>query len=116
MKTTICLASESLARDLPAIVRASTPLSPRVDPLSYPIDPSELFVSCPWPERSRSQSVSEGIRPTSPECPTQQEELRHILLGSPGAVQQTIYLLHSLHYRQLLQTATFSPHAEQAEQ
>lgn len=30
--------------------------------------------------------------------PTQKEELRHILLGSPGAIQQTIYLLHAMNY------------------
>ena len=35
---------------------------------------------------------------TVPKRPTQKEELRHILLGSPGAIRQTIYLLHSLNY------------------
>ena len=34
------------------------------------------------------------------------EELRHILLGSPGAIRQTIYLLHSLHYSE---TALWTP-------
>lgn len=32
------------------------------------------------------------------ERPIQKEELRHILIGSPGAIRQTIYLLHSLNY------------------
>ena len=34
------------------------------------------------------------------------EILRHILLGSPGAVRQTIHLLHSLHYAE---TVLWSP-------
>jgi hypothetical protein len=36
----------------------------------------------------------------------EREILRHILLGSPGAVRQTIYLLHSLHY---VETVLWSP-------
>lgn len=36
----------------------------------------------------------------------ERETLRHILLGSPGAVRQTIHLLHSLHYAE---TALWSP-------
>lgn len=35
---------------------------------------------------------------TVPERPTQKEKLRHILLGSPGAIRQTVYLLHALNY------------------
>ena len=34
------------------------------------------------------------------------EELRHILLGSPDAIRQTIYLLHRLHYAE---TALWTP-------
>jgi hypothetical protein len=34
------------------------------------------------------------------------EILRHILLGSPSAVRQTIHLLHSLHY---VETVLWSP-------
>lgn len=34
------------------------------------------------------------------------ESLRHILLGSPGAVRQTIHLLHTLHY---VETVLWSP-------
>ncbi len=36
----------------------------------------------------------------------ERETLRHILLGSPGAVRQTIHLLHSLHYAE---TVLWSP-------
>ena len=35
---------------------------------------------------------------TIPERPTQKKELRHILIGSPSATRQMIYLLHSLNY------------------
>ncbi len=34
------------------------------------------------------------------------ESLRHILLGSPGVVRQTIHLLHTLHYAE---TVLWSP-------
>ena len=35
---------------------------------------------------------------TIPKQPTKREELRHILLGSPSAIRQTIHLLHSMNY------------------
>ena len=34
------------------------------------------------------------------------ESLRHILLGSPDAIRQTIHLLHTLHY---IETILWSP-------
>jgi hypothetical protein len=34
------------------------------------------------------------------------EPLRHILLGSPAGIRQTIHLLHNLHY---VETARWSP-------
>ena len=37
---------------------------------------------------------------------TAREPLRHILLGSPAAVRQTIHLLHTLHYAE---TVLWSP-------
>lgn len=37
-----------------------------------------------------------------PEPSEEGEELRHILLGSPSAVRQTIHLLHHLRYVELL--------------
>ncbi len=75
MITTICFAN-----DLPLTPLRQPPVS---NTLSH-------FATPPWPERSR--------RPTASERPTQKEELRHILLGSPGAIRQTIYLLHTLNY------------------
>ena len=33
---------------------------------------------------------------------SEKETLRHILLGSPGVIQRTIHLLHSLHYAEPL--------------
>ena len=75
MKTTLCFAN-----DLPS--------TPPTQPLIF--NTLSNFATPPWPERSR--------RPPTPERPTQKEELRHILLGSPGAIRQTIYLLHSLNY------------------
>ncbi|MEM9979315.1 MAG: hypothetical protein AAF808_16925 [Cyanobacteria bacterium P01_D01_bin.2] len=34
------------------------------------------------------------------------ESIRHILLGSPGSIRQTIHLLHNLHY---VETSHWSP-------
>ena len=45
-----------------------------------------------------TQFVSDGMAP--------REVVRHILLGSPDAVQQTIHLLHRLHYTE---TGLWSP-------
>ena len=40
---------------------------------------------------------------------TEKEEVRHILLGSAGAVRQTIYLLHSLRYSEPALWTPLSP-------
>ena len=45
-----------------------------------------------------AELISEGTAP--------REYLRHILLGSPEAVRQTIHLLHRLHYSE---TVLWSP-------
>lgn len=42
----------------------------------------------------------------NPKRPTQKEELRHILLGSPEAIRQAIHQLHTLNYAE---TALWSP-------
>ncbi len=46
--------------------------------------------------------------PTGPNLgsPVPGETVRHILLGSPGAIRQTIYLLHTLRYSE---TVLWSP-------
>ena len=44
--------------------------------------------------------------PPNTNAPIPGEAIRHILLGSPGAVRQTIHLLHSLHYAE---TVLWSP-------
>ena len=42
--------------------------------------------------------TSTPLSPIGGSHSTQKEELRHILLGSPGAIRQTIYLLHTMNY------------------
>ena len=41
------------------------------------------------------------------------ETMRHILLGSPGAVRQTIHLLHTLHYAETVLWSPIVPVEEQ---
>lgn len=43
-------------------------------------------------------ALPEALRPIRAQGPAQKEELRHILLGSPDAIQQTIHLLYRLNY------------------
>ena len=50
----------------------------------------------PLPMLSQTPSVGNPAR----------EPLRHILLGSPAAIRQTIHLLHTLHYAE---TVLWSP-------
>ncbi len=42
----------------------------------------------------------------SPDSPLPGETVKHILLGSPGAIRQTIHLLHTLRYAE---TVLWSP-------
>lgn len=59
------------------------------------------------PEQMSSQGTLTGLMPTPPiGSGTHREFVRHILLGSPEAVQQTIHLLHTLHYTE---TVMWSP-------
>jgi hypothetical protein len=46
------------------------------------------------------------ISPSLPPKQGSRESIRHILLGSPEAIRQTIHLLHSLHYSE---TVLWSP-------
>ena len=40
--------------------------------------------------------------PHSPSPTAPGEAIKHILVGSPGAIRQTIHLLHALHYSETL--------------
>ena len=51
------------------------------------------------------QPMPNGIEPG--------ESMRHILLGSPGAVRQTIHLLHTLHYAETVLWSPIVPVEEQ---
>ena len=53
-----------------------------------------LNSTCPLPDSPDSSKIAPG------------EAVRHILLGSPSAVRQTIHLLHSLGYSE---TVLWSP-------
>lgn len=68
---------------------------------------SQSNPSTPWAERSRSPLTFQypqvqGNTPLGPpnnaDSRPHREEVRHILLGSPGAIRQTIHLLHALNY------------------
>lgn len=54
--------------------------------LSYPFLPSQ------------PGTVHDSLRQSSPASLPEREPLRHILLGSPAGVRQTINRLHVLHY------------------
>lgn len=63
-----------------------------------------------------AERTASGVLTLNPTCPlpgapgndqtVPGEAVRHILLGSPGAIRQTIHLLHSLHYSE---TVLWSP-------
>ena len=60
---------------------------------------------CPeaaYPEPSSLPALSQ----TMPDRSIGRDSLRHILVGSPAAVRQTIYLLHALRYAE---TVLWSP-------
>ncbi len=60
-----------------------------------PLSPTLLLPTTPNP---LPQLTPVGARP--------KEHIRHILLGSPAAVRQTIHLFHTLHYAE---TVLWSP-------
>lgn len=53
-----------------------------------------------------SQISPSTLRQLTPHGSPQREPIRHILLGSPAAVRQTIHLLHTLSYAE---TVLWSP-------
>jgi len=74
------------------------------------------YLACDLPNPRQRRSATQtatvlsplgGVGGASPpENRAHKEVLRHILLGSPGAIRQTIYLLHSLRYSE---TALWTP-------
>lgn len=58
-------------------------------PLTADLFPGASPTSLALPQQ-RLESSPEGNQPREP--------LRHILLGSPRVIRQTIHLLHTLHY------------------
>lgn len=61
------------------------------------------FLESGLPAETAAQS---GLSASSVLPQTDGDPLRHILLGSPGGVRQTIHLLHTLRY---VETALWSP-------
>ncbi len=58
---------------------------------------------------SVQQSLSANLRPLpelDPSGTPRKKPIRHILLGDPDAIRQTIHLLHTLHYTE---TVLWSP-------
>jgi hypothetical protein len=54
-----------------------------------------------------AQSTAQAERAELPTLPTVEGELiRHILIGTPGGIRQTIHLLHTLRY---VESALWSP-------
>ncbi|MGC1310291.1 MAG: hypothetical protein WA885_23935 [Phormidesmis sp.] len=65
-----------------------------------------IFLASDLPTPGQAAPLT--LQPSTPLNPidfrrhSSREELRHILLGSPDAIRQTIYLLHSLNYAEPL--------------
>lgn len=59
----------------------------------------------PQPLAPTQQTISENLNPL-PQLTTsgtpQKKSVRHILLGEPDAIRQTIHLLHTLHYTETI--------------
>lgn len=57
------------------------------------------YLACDLSKSSQSESsVAQSALNPPTDNSNKKEDLRHILLGSSGAIRQTIYLLHSLGY------------------
>jgi hypothetical protein len=66
---------------------------------------SQNFLESSLPTEVSAQTVLSDM----PMPQRQGEPLRHILLGKPAAIRQTIHLLHNLHY---VETVQWSPLVE----
>ena len=67
---------------------AQPPSVPALAPTFAPFAEQTLNPTCPLPAQPLSTLPGETIK--------------HILVGSPGAIRQTIHLLHALHYSETL--------------
>lgn len=72
---------------------------------------TSLITGQPLLGQSHSSAMSSSAEPKSlPQLASvgekPKEHIRHILLGSPAAIRQTIHLLHTLHY---VETVLWSP-------
>ena len=68
-----------------------TTLQPSGQPTHQPSgqpSPNLLNPTCPLPQTPLTTAPGEAIK--------------HILVGSPGAIRQTIHLLHALHYSETI--------------
>jgi len=77
---------------------------------SVPLGPSSALPSLTSTPLSLGLP-SHGARPPQQRC--QKEELRHILLGSPEVIRQTIHQLHVLNYAESLLWSPISTVGEQ---
>lgn len=82
MKRIICLAGSPLTVEPSTALHSASPQAS--SSASRPAGPQMLGVYANVPHTTKTRCAK--------------EELRHILLDSPGAIRQTIYLLHSLRY------------------
>lgn len=70
-------------------------------------EPLQLANSTPstatrTPNRTAAQTAAQSAIQQIPDGTSPKEHIRHILLGSPEAIRQTIHLLHTLHYADTL--------------
>ncbi len=61
----------------------------------------ELLIFIPSDQGAAASTVSATASAASPSAPIPREQVRHLLLGSPAALQGTIRLLHKLGYAEV---------------
>ncbi|MEL7359023.1 MAG: hypothetical protein AAFN40_20995 [Cyanobacteria bacterium J06560_6] len=66
------------------------------------VSPTAILASTPIPERPPTPRPEFNTSLPHPSSPYQHEEVRHILIGSPEAIRQTIHQLHVLDYAESL--------------
>lgn len=80
-----------------------TTLNPLIDPR---INPRMLLTAPPLGAMEAGLAEPMPLPQLMASGVGNRETIRHLLLGSPGAVRQTIHLLHTLHYAE---TVLWSP-------